>query len=149
MFVAQLVGQLLGAILAPVAFMLFSGTGQVRRDSLCLVCLVVSSGYALVLRPLGKHMPKLLLLIPAGECAQRPLPSAILHHLQMFGTAGSLRTIWNPAFTLSCLAGECAEWPLPSPLLYYLPRHGFHRNRGLQRTAQALRHTHARLLRWR
>jgi uncharacterized oligopeptide transporter (OPT) family protein len=29
MFVAQLVGQLLGAILAPVAFMLFWGTGQV------------------------------------------------------------------------------------------------------------------------
>lgn len=30
MFVAQLVGQLLGAVLAPVAFMLFWGTGQVR-----------------------------------------------------------------------------------------------------------------------
>lgn len=30
MFVAQLVGQLIGAVLAPVAFMLFWGTGQVN-----------------------------------------------------------------------------------------------------------------------
>jgi hypothetical protein len=30
MFVAQLVGQLIGALLAPVAFMLFWGTGQVN-----------------------------------------------------------------------------------------------------------------------
>jgi hypothetical protein len=30
MFVAQLLGQMLGALLAPVAFMLFWGTGQVN-----------------------------------------------------------------------------------------------------------------------
>jgi uncharacterized oligopeptide transporter (OPT) family protein len=30
MFVAQLIGQLIGAVLAPVAFLLFWGTGQVN-----------------------------------------------------------------------------------------------------------------------
>lgn len=42
MFVAQLVGQLMGAVLAPLAFMLYYSTGQVRVVELLYLLLVVS-----------------------------------------------------------------------------------------------------------
>jgi uncharacterized oligopeptide transporter (OPT) family protein len=48
MFVAQLVGQLLGAILAPVAFMLFWGTGQVSVTACASFRFFLKAVYAFV-----------------------------------------------------------------------------------------------------
>lgn len=145
MFAAQLVGQLLGAVLTPMCFMLFFQTGQVR---LALGFIGFRVWGVMLLRYYASQACSAGRVAPASLCQWRAVFAAKARAGQHGGTATTCAHLLTASFAFVAPrpAGERAWRPLPRSLCGHLPWHGRDRDQGLLSPAQALHHTHGRIL---